>query len=273
MSVSTTDHEFDNLVRGLFSTEAVEVRADTETGGTTLFGHFSKFDVWYRIDSRFEGTFMERTVGGAFADTIATDLERVRVLYDHGADPELGNKPLGPISVLREDDIGPYYEVPLYDTGYNRDFMLPVLEGRLMDGTRAGSGLGASFRFNVLEDRWEQPKRATAHNPDMLPERTILRTRLHEFGPVTFGASPAATSGVRSLTDEWRSRLLTDPRFVARFTERAGLSVVEKILASLPADGRAKQPASETPTDGGEAQANRHDVLSAVNRARLALLA
>jgi len=43
------------------------------------------------------------------------------------------------------------------------------------------------------------------HNPDAIPERTILQTQVFEFGPVTFPAYEGASAGVRSLTDWYRS--------------------------------------------------------------------
>jgi hypothetical protein len=41
---------------------------------------------------------------------------RMRVLFQHGNDPQVGDKPLGPIETLSEDARGGYYEVPLLDT-------------------------------------------------------------------------------------------------------------------------------------------------------------
>jgi Caudovirus prohead serine protease len=117
----------------------------------------------------------------------------MRVLFDHGFDPQIGNKVLGPIDVLREEEYGPYGEVPLFDTSYNRD---------LLPGLREGV-YGASFRFRVQEERWDDEPAASDHNPKGIPERTILRAWVGEFGPVTFPANPAATAGMRSLTDHY----------------------------------------------------------------------
>jgi hypothetical protein len=36
-----------------------------------------------------------------------------------------------------------------------------------------------------------------------MPERTIREVQLFEFGPVVFPAYPAATAGMRSLTDHY----------------------------------------------------------------------
>src|SRR5262245_19007261 len=105
----------------------------------TLVGHFARFGEWTRIDSRAEGLFMERILPGAFARTIREDRSSLRVLFQHGKDPQLGDKVLGPITRLEEDDSGVRYEVPLLDTAYNRE-LIPGLEAGVY---------GASFRFAV----------------------------------------------------------------------------------------------------------------------------
>jgi HK97 family phage prohead protease len=201
--------------------------------GTLMFGYFSTFNEWYEIDSFFEGSFLERVAPGAYKDTIKNDLPGMRVLFDHGFDPELGNKPLGPITVLREDDTGAYYEVPLLDTSYNRDFVLPALQGRTMSGQMHGSLLGASMRFIVLDEEWDRTEKITRDNPRGLPLRTITTAQVLEFGAVTFPANVGATSGVRSGTDDFIDHLHHDQRFVARLAERTGPAVVERMLDTM----------------------------------------
>lgn len=185
-----TDHPRDDLLRASYP--AVELRAADEASMPTMVGHFARFNEWTRIESTFEGTFMERIAPGAFSRTIKNNLDRVRVLFQHGRDPQIGDKPLGPIEAIREDDDGAWYEVPLLDTSYNRD---------LLPGLRAGL-YGASFRFSIPDgkDDWNMKPAKSPHNPDGLPERTIREARLMEFGPVTFPAYAGATAGVRSLT-------------------------------------------------------------------------
>jgi HK97 family phage prohead protease len=207
----------DNLFRGLHGVP-VELRTEADTAGTTMYGHFTKFNLWNEIDSWYEGRFMERTVPGSFKKTIAENRDRVKVQFDHGYDTFVGSAPLGPIDVLREEDEGPYYEVPLLDTDYNHDRVLPQLQGRLMDGTLTGSVLGASYRFRVTKEEWVEPSKASTYNPDKLPERTIREVSLYEFGPVVFPAQLAATSGVRSvsLTDHFLERQLARTGQAAR---------------------------------------------------------
>lgn len=196
----------DDLFRGLVA--GVELRDDSQDTGSLMYGHFSVFDEWYEIDSWYEGRFLERTASGAFRKTMKENRDSLVVQFDHGYDFNVGDSPLGPIETLREDDIGPYYEVPLLDTDYNRDRILPLLQGRLMDGRNAGTLLGSSFRFRVTKEEWIDPEKATDHNPDKLPERTVREVRLYEFGPVVFPANPAATAAARSLSDHFHTRRL-----------------------------------------------------------------
>lgn len=223
----------DNLSRMRPAADAAAVRASSAEGdGRTLYGHFSVFNVWYEVNSAWEGNFLERIAPGAFKRTIGERGSQVKALYDHGQDPTLGNKPLGPFTELREDKTGGYYEIGLIDTDYNRDFIIPAASAGL---------LGASFRFRVREETWAEDPGVSDHNPKGIPERTITDTDLYELGPVTFPASAAASAALRSTSDEFFDRLATDPLFVARFTERVGIGVAEKVIASLPPDGRSPQ--------------------------------
>jgi HK97 family phage prohead protease len=182
----------------------------TEDGRPLLNGHFSVFDQWTRINSVFEGTFMERIAPGAFTDTIAEDRAQMQVLYDHGFDPTFGNKPLGPITDLREDETGAYYEVPLIPTSYNRD---------MEEMLRAGL-LGSSFRFSVTSEDFDPRPKRSDYNPDAIPERTVRAARVREFGPVTFPAYAGATAGVRSDTDAYLQRLRVPTRELLPTPER-----------------------------------------------------
>ena len=129
----------------------------------TLTGRFSEFGRWYRVQSKMEGDFLERVAPGATADTIRDHKDSMRVLFDHGMDAQIGNKVLGPIESLTERSDGPHYEVPLFDTSYNRD---------LLPGLKAGV-YGASMRMRVTGDEWDDHPARSDANPDGLPERTI----------------------------------------------------------------------------------------------------
>lgn len=196
----------DNLFRAV--RPGVELRADDDGGMPTMAGHFTVFNQWAEISSFWEGNFMERIAPGAFTKTVRENLDQVKVEFNHGMDPQVGDKVLGPIEVLREEKKGPYYEVPLLDTSYNRD-IIPGLEAGLY---------GSSFRFKIMKETWEDEPGTSASNPKGLPERTVEEVRLFEFGPVTFPAYAEATAGIRSLTDHFIERMLrsADPETLRR---------------------------------------------------------
>ena len=198
----------ENLVRAFRGpvrwTPAPEARNDNAANGDgtgdgrTMYGFFTPFGTWSEIHSYFEGDFLERTVKGAFAKTIKENRANVRALFDHGFDPTIGDKPLGPVLELREEDFGPYYEVELLRTSYNTD---------IIEMLRADPPvLGASYRFSIIQEVWVDHPKRSAHNPEGLPERTIKEVRLMEFGPTAFPAFPDATAKVRSLTDHYLER-------------------------------------------------------------------
>jgi HK97 family phage prohead protease len=212
----------DNLYRGrvrgvaLRSTRAADTddAGEPQADGSTMVGHFAVFDVWTEIHSWYEGDFLERLAPGAFRKTLKENRDDLVVQFDHGYDPHVGDSPLGVIDDVREDDEGVWYEVPLLDTDYNRDRILPMLSGRTIAGEDRGSVLGSSFRFRVVKDEWNREPKPSDDNPDGLPERTIREVRLYEFGPVVFPAYREASAGVRSLTDhflERRRQLRSDP--------------------------------------------------------------
>jgi hypothetical protein len=176
----------------------IELRANGDGGeGPVMVGHFAVFDQWAEIDSLWEGNFMERFVLGAFTKTIREGRDRMRVLFQHGQDPQIGDKPIGPIRALHEDAQGAAYEVPLLDAAYVREHLLPGLEAGLY---------GASFRFRVMREELVDEPGASEHNPQALPERTVKEAQVLEFGPVTFPAYDGASAGVRSLTDDFIMR-------------------------------------------------------------------
>lgn len=249
----------DNLLRAMYVPEAALLRSSDQGDGNTLHGHFAVFNQWTEINSVFEGRFLERVAPGAFAQTFASRGDNIRVLYDHGHDPSIGNKPLGTPRVMAEDKRGAYYEVDLFDTEYVRE-LKPAL---------AAGQLGASFRFKVTGEEWSTPQRATKSNPERLDERTITGIELYEFGPVTFPAYDTATAGLRSRTDEFFD-MLADPMFVARFTERVGIDVAERVIASLSA---ADGPEQRTQTDPAAADGPAEKVTTPTTQGRLVVAA
>jgi len=215
---------------------AVRAAAPAAGGMPVMEVRFSAFDRWYRIDSLWEGTFLERTVRGAFTKTIAENRANIRCLFDHGFDPSIGDKVLGAIEDLREDADSPVGVVPLFDTSYCRD---------LAPGLEAGV-YGSSMRMRVIKEEWNDEPGRSDWNPDGLPERTIREIKLSEFGPVTFPANPDSTAGLRSATDAYYERLARrDPH------------VVDLVARSLPHTLRTAVIAEP---------AGRHSVLAAAAR-------
>jgi HK97 family phage prohead protease len=170
---------------------APETRDD---GGAlpTMIGTLAVFDEWTEINSRSEGHFLERIAPSAFTRTIKNNLGQMRVLFQHGKDPQIGDKPLGPIASIEARDGAVHYEVPLLDTSYNRD-IAALLEAGV---------LGSSFRFEALKDDWKRRPGKSDYNPRGLDERTVQEVRMPEFGPVTFPAYQGTSAGLRSLTDQ-----------------------------------------------------------------------
>jgi HK97 family phage prohead protease len=214
----------DNLVRSYVAPDAVRASDDGE--GRTLHGYFSVFNRWTEVDSAHEGHFLEQVAPGAFDRTLVDNASRIKVLYDHGFDPQLGKKPLGQWTSER-DGHGQGYEVALSDAAFNDDFIIPT--------ARAGL-LGSSFRFRVPDggDAVERPMRATKWNPERLKERTLTDVDLYEFGPVSFPQYVEATAGVRCATDDFLDRLIHDPVAFARFAARLGETNLDALLEALP---------------------------------------
>lgn len=212
----------------------LEVRAGGDGPGT-LVGHLAVFNQWSEINSIHEGHFMERLDPQAFNRTIQNNGSRMKVTFNHGKDPSLGDKVLGIPTVLEPDDYGVRYEVPLFDTQYNRE---------LAPGLKAGA-YGSSFRFNVLSDDFNKKPGRSEHNPNGIPERTVKEVRMQEFGPVTFPAYEGASAGMRSLTDRFTlTQYLEDPGKLGPLVD----SIVDGDLTPPAARGIQSAPASASPS-------------------------
>lgn len=158
-----------------------------------LVGHFARFNTFNEIDSAIEGRFLERIMPGAFKKTFAESGERIKLLFQHGRDPQVGDKPIGAITELREDAHGPYFEADILDG-------VPDL---IRDGLKRGV-YGVSYRFQINPNRedWNHSPEKSPDNPNRLPERTIREfQKVWELGPVTFPADHGADIQVRSITD------------------------------------------------------------------------
>jgi HK97 family phage prohead protease len=175
------------IIRALGGLELAEPLGDGTIG--TLIGRLAIFGEWAEIDSVYEGHFLERVSPGSFARTIQRDAARYKPLFEHGHDPNIGRKVLGPVNALREDESGAHYEVSLLDTAYNRD---------LLPGLKAGL-YGSSFRGTVDREQFDRYAGISPHNPDGLDERTVEEVSLLDFGPCPFPAYLGATADARSL--------------------------------------------------------------------------
>lgn len=191
----------ENLIR---ASHGIELQRDSSNalGMPTMSGHFAVFNQWTEINSMWEGNFMERFSPQAFDKTIRESKGSMKVLFNHGQDPQLGSKVLGPIEDLRADSEGVLYAVPMLDTSYCRD-LIPGLDAGLY---------GASFRFRVMQEQYVAKPKVSRYNPTGIPERTVTEASVAEFGPVTFPAYEGASAGLRSLTDVFLFDKLTgDP--------------------------------------------------------------
>ena len=256
----------DNIVRAMFvagdpasPVRGLEMRAASEGGMPTMFGHFAVFDTWTEVDSVWEGRFLERIAPGAFKKTFKENRSGIRVLFQHGMDFQVGDKPIASITSLSEDAIGAAYETPLIDARYVRDDILPGLEAGVY---------GASFRFSVMREEWVDEPKPSEANPKGLPERTIKEVDLAEFGPVTFPQYPEATAGVRSLTDDY---------IVDRFRSKPDL--LRELIASAhgpaPSDDAGPTPTSperrdDPPVDAGETHLDTPPAKAPVDRPKVA---
>jgi HK97 family phage prohead protease len=245
---------------------AAPVRAEAAEGAAddampTMDVRFSALGNWYEINSFWEGRFLERVDPGAFTKTIKENRANIRVLFNHGFDPQIGEKVLGEIADLREDADAAVGVVSLFDTSYVRD---------LLPGLRAGV-YGSSMRMVVVKDEVNNKPGVSEGNPDGIPERTIKEISLREFGPVTFPANPLATSGVRSETDTYYEQLRSrDPHRVDELAR--SLQTTPPLTAAgpttAPADGAggttAAEPASHS---GGLTHAQRRERIHHLNGA------
>jgi HK97 family phage prohead protease len=251
----------DGLVRE-FAEARLEVRASQGMKMPTLFGYIIRFDEPTEIDS-WEGRFIERIAPGAAKKTLKDNGDAIKILFDHGHDPNIGSKPLAKPQ-WEEDEEGVRYEGELFDCDYCRE---------LVPGLEAGQ-YGASFKFRVIKESFDEEPEPSDENPEGLPERTIEELKLYEGGPVVFPAYVGASAGVRSRSGTARifmERAKQDPtkvpELVELFTEwvRTDPDRVRDLLAEKDGDGEAtsetKSSTDEvTETESEEGDAEGHPV-------------
>ncbi len=183
-----------NLYRAMSTapTLRLDENADERGGMPTMTVDVAVFNEWTEINSMREGHFLERFSPGSLKKTISENGSRMKVMFQHGKDPQIGQKLLGvPSSIREERDTRGIADVPLFDTSYNRD---------LWPGLEAGA-YGSSMQFASMREDFVRNPGASEYNPDGIPERTVKEARVAEFGPVVWPAYLGATSGLRSITD------------------------------------------------------------------------
>jgi len=195
----------ENLVRAMPGTDFTAKPSDGRLG--TLHGRLVNYNTWAEVDSPVEGHFMEMTLPGAFTKTFAENRSRMKIIYDHGQDRNIGRKPLGPLEDITDradgPDAGLDYEGALLDAPYNRE---------LLPGLKAGV-YGSSYRFDIPNrdgDKWAYKPGRSDHNPEGLPEHTVREARIRELGPTPFPVGEGTSAGVRSMTAEYLRGLLAD---------------------------------------------------------------
>ena len=159
-----------------FDLAKVELHAEGDT--RVLVGYASAFN--HPIPEYDGGT--SYFDGGSWDETLARNAEAIQVLYHHGMDPEIGEKPLGVPRVMRPDDYGLWTETPLAKTRYNGETIIPLLE--------SGALRSMSVQFAALESR---------HAED---GRHITKAALREFGPTPFPRNLGATASLHALSVE-----------------------------------------------------------------------
>lgn len=129
----------------------------------------------------------------------------------------------------------------------------------LLPALRSGQ-LGASFQFAPTRESYDPKPKRSEHNPDGIPEVTIREVKLIEFGPVTFGAYPTATAGVRSLTDDYAGVILGGPEGLRALAER--METAERAVPTEPAADEAEPttaPSDRAAADSGTAPVERRE--------------
>jgi HK97 family phage prohead protease len=236
----------DGLVRAAYP--GIETREADEGKMPRLTGYALRFNEWTEIDSVFEGRFLERISPGAAKRTLAEN-RSMRILFNHGHDPHIGEKPLAEPRFM-EDERGVRYDDPeLFDADYVRE---------LVPGLRAGQ-FGSSFKFQARAESIEEAPERSEHNPDGIPERTISEFKMYEAGPVVFPAYDGATAGVRSrsLTDEFIGDGLDEviARWIERNPDRARLLLPPEHLDEGEQEleeSREDSPKTAPPSEGSE---------------------
>ena len=104
----------------------------------------------------------------------------------------------------------------------------------------------------MKEESWDDAPPKSKHNPDGIPERSVLQVAVDEAGPVTFPANPGSTAAMRSGTDAYYEQLRAlDPGMVDE---------LERSLRSMPPKAAQERTSEEAATNQPSAPAQGHSV-------------
>lgn len=170
-----------------------ELRANRET--PEIVGYSAVFDEL----SEDLGGFREKVRKGAFSETIKGD--DVRALFNHDPNYVLG-RTTNETLFLEEDDRGLKIKIIPPDTQWARDLLFSVARGDISQ---------MSFAFETLVDEWNEE--------EVIPIRTLVKTKLYDVSIVTYPAYPQTNVGIRSPEDIYRTHI----------TERQKISNEEKL--------------------------------------------
>jgi len=148
-----------------------------------LAGIAVPYGQWAEVDNPLEGRFLESIAPGAFARSIASRGPKIRALLEHGKDPTVGNRPLGPLT-LEDTPDGLAYRIEALDVPYVRD---------LLPAVRAGL-YGTSIRF--------RPTQVDRGRAGGLERRRVTEGELQELSLAAFAVYSGTTAGVRSEPGE-----------------------------------------------------------------------
>lgn len=214
--------------------EALAQRVETGEDLKIMTVTFARYGVFNRVWSKWQGEFLERIMPGSFAKTFEKG-SQIRCLFQHGLDPNVGQKPLGAILSLGDEPEGPTGKVALFDTDYVNE-LLPGLEAE-------PPVFGTSYNFKAVSDTWERNPPKSAHNPEGIPERTLTEVEMLEFGPVTFPADPGTDGLIRvgSLTDYFNSDPAVDGEAPGAAPASVGVNNADRAAEAFGIASRARR--------------------------------
>lgn len=161
----------------------LEIRAGAEDDAIQFEGYAARFNT----RSQVIWDFVEVIAPGAFSDVIGRDDTRLVLNHDPSLVLARARGAAGDTMQLREDSLGLHVSAEMAPTTYARDLATLIRRGDISQ---------MSFRFRVLDERWEVIKGGEL---DGLLERTILKVaELRDVSIVTYPAYPDTSATVRS---------------------------------------------------------------------------